>query len=388
MSGDVNMAQTFVKIQAKLLREYYKDFSKYARGRKPENKVAWVTAFTPIELLEALDIDYYYPESYAAVIAASNMEQGFIEKSEENFLSRDCCSYSCCFNGALDSNDGPRGIPPKPDILIATNNQCNTLPNWWNTLAKRYDVPLVVLDYPGEIENKQRALEYVTQQHKELVHILERLSGNRFDENCAVEIVQNSKMSVQAWERVSKFLSSRNVAPTLFFDNINFLITARCKMETSEMYELLANALEEENELVVDKIRLFWLGYPLWYHKDRYPSELLHDFQIVGSNYITWWNLDYSGFNLWEELFNAYNYTFLNLTQASRDRKLTETILKSNAQCAVTLHNKSCKCDYVSAKNIDIPQVELEIDMIDRNYLDANNAQRKIELLKGTICTE
>ena len=53
------------------MREYYKNFSKYAKEHSPESKVAWVTAFTPIEILEALDISYYYPESYAAVIAAS-----------------------------------------------------------------------------------------------------------------------------------------------------------------------------------------------------------------------------------------------------------------------------------------------------------------------------
>ena len=48
------MEQSIVKIQAQLMREYYKDFSKYAKGRLPEHKVAWVTAFTPVEILDAL----------------------------------------------------------------------------------------------------------------------------------------------------------------------------------------------------------------------------------------------------------------------------------------------------------------------------------------------
>ena len=88
------MAENFVKLQTKLLREYYKDFSKYAKGRLPKGKVAWVTAFTPVEILEALGIDYYYPESYAAVIAASGMEKEFLKISDEMMLVRDCCSYS------------------------------------------------------------------------------------------------------------------------------------------------------------------------------------------------------------------------------------------------------------------------------------------------------
>ena len=92
------MEQSTIKIQAKLMKEYYKDFSKYSKGRLPEKKVAWVTAFTPVEILEALNISYYYPESYAAVIAASGKEQILLTESDRQFLSLDCCSYSCCFD--------------------------------------------------------------------------------------------------------------------------------------------------------------------------------------------------------------------------------------------------------------------------------------------------
>ena len=61
---------------------------------------------------------------------------------------------------------------------------------------------------------------------------------------------------------------------------------------------------------------------------------------------------------------------------------------RSGAKCAVVLHNKSCKCDFVSARNIALPQAELEIDMIDRNYLDMKRAMEQLELLKETVCTE
>lgn len=77
------MAQSIVRIQSKLMREYYKNFSKYAKGKKSENKIAWVTSFTPVEILEALGVLYYYPESYAAVIAASGKEQELLEKARK-----------------------------------------------------------------------------------------------------------------------------------------------------------------------------------------------------------------------------------------------------------------------------------------------------------------
>ena len=382
------MAQTIVRLQTKLMREYYRDFSKYAKGKAPERKVAWVTAFTPVEILEALDIAYYYPESYAAVIAASEKEQEMLDRSGLMNLSGDCCSYSCCFNGCLDAEDGPRGVPPKPDVLIATNNQCNTLPGWWNLLADRYGVPLIVIDYPGEAAGRESAFRYVTAQHRQLVSEMEKLSGNTLETGRLEELVRNSEKSVRAWNDVIRCLPEKNLRPTALFDDINFLITARCKPETSELYAMMAEEMRGKDNAEDGRIPLFWLGYPLWYHRDRYLSELLGDFRIVGSNYVTWWSLDYTGSDVYEKLFSAYNYTFLNLSQPGRDRKLAALVRDSGAVCAVTLRNKSCKCDFVSARNVGIPQAEIEIDMIDRTWLNMEKAKAQIALLKETVCTE
>lgn len=384
------MANNFIKLQSKLMKNYYRDFSKYSKGRSPEHLVAWVTAFTPVEILEALDIDYYYPESYAAVIAASEMEQDLIKISERNELSCDCCSYSCCFNGSLDATVGPRGIPPKPDILIATNNQCNTLPNWWNVLSQRFEVPLFMLDYPGENNNisKEKLFEYVTEQHKDLISKLEGICGKTLKLDKVEELIEVSCLSVSAWKEASAWLAKKDIKPTTLFDNINYLITARCKPETSEMYKLFSEAMKKEEDITNDKIPVFWLGYPLWYHRKRYFEESMSAFQVVGSNYLTWWSLSYEGENVWVKLFNAYNYTFLNLTQESRDAKLKDLIHNSGAKGAIVVHNKSCKCDFVSAKNIDIPQAEVEIDMIDRTFADAEKIEMVLSLLKDAICTK
>lgn len=382
------MAQTVAKMQTKLMREYYKYFSKYAKGKIPEKKVAWVTAFTPVEILEALDILYYYPESYAAVIAASNKEQELLAESDNQYLSRDCCTYSCCIEGCISLEDGPRGTPPKPDILIATNNQCNTLPGWWNILAIRYNIPLIILDYPGENVESSIAREYVDAQHKDLIKKLEEFSGNSIDANKLSELVENSERSVEAWNAIIPYLKSRDIKPTILFDDINYLITARCKPETSELYKLMEEDMKNKPLSESEATPTFWLGYPLWYHDDRYLSEQLDDFRVVGSNYITWWCLDYKGENAFEKLFNAYNYTFLNLSQESRNRRLKKVIDESGAVCAITLHNKSCKCDFVSGKNVGIPQVELEIDMIDREFLNTTKSKAQLELLKDMVCTK
>ncbi len=379
------MAQLFLQLQAKLMREYYKDFSKYAKGRVPSEKVAWVTAFTPVEILEALGIEYVYPESYAAVIAASGQEQALLRESEKRGLCLDCCAYSGCYNGALAMGTAPRGIPPKPDVLIATNNQCNTLPNWWSLLSEEYGVPLIVLDYPGESGDRERAFDYVTAQHRELISRMEELSGNRLDEPRLEELIGNSQRSVASWDRVAGLLGKKDIDPTALFDGISYLITARCKPETSALYDAMYEIQAASPEADGDRKPVFWLGYPLWYHPKRYFKELLPDFRICGSNYITWWSLDYSGADPFEQLFSAYNYTFLNLSARTKRKRLQSCIVCSGAKAAISLRNKSCKCDFVSAKYIDLPQVELEIDMIDREYLDVERAKKQLDILREII---
>ncbi len=382
------MSQAAIKLQIQLTRDYYKFFSKYTKGKPIDKKVAWVTSFTPVEILEALDIAYYYPESYAAVIAASSKEQKFLEEAINQNLCKDCCSYSCCIEGCVQLEEGPRGLPPKPNVLIATNNQCDTLPNWWNILAKRYDIPLIIIDYPGEYAQRDIAFEYVSNQHKELITKMELLSGNKLDYKLLNNLIDNSNNSISAWNNVISLLKKKQIKPTLLFDDLSYLITSRCKPNIAEFYSALASELNEKPDYDGDAIPLFWLGYPLWYHTDRYLTEILDGFRIVGSNYITWWNLDYSGKDVFEKLFNAYNYTFLNLSQKSRNQKLNDIVNESGAKSAVVLHNKSCKCDFVSARDINIPKVELEIDMVDRTFLNIDNARNKVNLLKEILCTK
>lgn len=379
------MQYSYTQLQAKMLRSYYQYFSKYAKGKVPEKKVAWVTAFTPVEILEALDIAYYYPESYAAVIAASGKEQELLKESDKVGLCLDCCSYSCCIEGSLELCQGPRGTLPRPDVLIATNNQCNTLPNWWNILAIRYHVPLIVLDYPGESVPADEAEEYVTAQHRHLITEMEKISGNRMDWEKLSYIVDISKKSIEAWENVVSLFMIHDISPTILFDSISYLITLKCKEETIEIYRLLADELTETPPYDSSKKPIFWLGYPLWYHNKRYLNELFEEYRIAGSNYITWWSLDYSGENVLKKLFSAYNFTFLNLSMESKTKRLKKLIEKSGAIGAVVLHNKSCKCDFVSAREIGIPQFEIEIDMIDRNYADVGRCKQQLEIFEESL---
>jgi benzoyl-CoA reductase/2-hydroxyglutaryl-CoA dehydratase subunit BcrC/BadD/HgdB len=358
----------------------------------PEKKVAWISSFVPVELLEALDFAYVYPESYAAVISASGKEQECLKAAQASGLSLDCCCYSACFNGSLLLKKGPRGMPPHPDILIASSNQCNTLPNWWNLMAAQLHIPLVILDYPGERNAGEETAAYVENQHRNLVRQLEAISGKTLDQELLATTITVSRDNVLLWKEIVALLPNYDIPVGLLFDYISPLILARCQPMVTEFFNLLKSDIQEnypkelgEGQQKYLRKRIYWAGYPFWYHPERCINT--DGCRIVGANYITWWNLNYSGNTIWDMLYNAYNFTVLNLSKNTRVNLILDDIRSVNAQGVVINHNKSCKRDFTSLQEKDcpLPFAAIESDMIDRTFLDMASAKERIEILLSMI---
>ncbi|GHT55144.1 2-hydroxyglutaryl-CoA dehydratase [Spirochaetia bacterium] len=377
-----SISQSFFEIN----KWVYRYFSK-KEPVKPEQKVAWISSFCPVELFEVFDIAYVYPESYAAVTAASGKEQACLEYSRSQGLSLDCCSYSTCFNGCIGIGGGPRGMPPKPDILIAANNQCNTLPNWWNLMAEQWHVPLFIIDYPGEYNAGSQTRTYVDTQHRELVKVLSALTGKSLDLERLSQLINTSRKNIHLWKKITALLADHDMSVSALFDRISPLIVARCLPVTSSFFTLLAEDYDKtERDPYVKK--LYWLGYPFWYQGGRVLPET--ESQVVGADYLSWWNLNYDGDDVWEQLYNAYNFTFLNLTAKSKNKILLEDIHRSRAQALIINHNKSCKRDFSTFYNeyndySVLPYLAIESDMIDRNYLNKTAVQDRINTFLNII---
>lgn len=59
----------------------------------------------------------------------------------------------------------PMGGMPKPNLLVACNNICGTVLKWYESLARHFDVPLLVLDTPFLTDElTSQAKEYVLDQ--------------------------------------------------------------------------------------------------------------------------------------------------------------------------------------------------------------------------------
>jgi len=193
-----------------------------------------------------------------------------------------------------------------------------------------------------------------------------------------------SASNVSLWGECLNAFSARDVHPSALFDYIAPLILARCRTEASDCLSALLDSFAKMRGRPAGK-RIYWVGYPFWHHPDR--CIIPDGGQIVGANYATWWNLDYSGADVWERLYNAYNFTSLNQPhEAQRGRVLAE-FERAGADGAIINRNKSCKRDSALffEKDSPIPCVTIESDMIDHNYTDIQREAGRIGFLMSAI---
>jgi benzoyl-CoA reductase/2-hydroxyglutaryl-CoA dehydratase subunit BcrC/BadD/HgdB len=373
------MEKSVTQLMYDITKWTYRHYSR--RGPvTPDQKVAWVSSFAPVELLEAMGVAYVYPESYAAVIAASGKEQACLSRADSLGLSLECCGYSSCFIGCLDIGAGPRGLPPKPDLLVVSNNQCTTLVNWWNLLAASMAIPLFVLDYNG----RQNQEAYLYHQHRNLIDVLARLTGHDFSESALDARVAMSRVNVALWRDILALYPLADIKAGFLFDCVAPLIGARSRCETSDYYTALLQELKARPSRGVGK-RVYWIGYPFWYHPDR--CLIPDGAQIVGSNYAAFWNLAFDGSDSMERIGNAYNSTWLNKPYDEQRRLILEDLERTSAQAVIINRNKSCKRDYAafSEKNCPLPCVSIDSDMVDRGYLNKERESEKIKYLMSLI---
>jgi benzoyl-CoA reductase subunit B len=118
----------------------------------------------------------------------------------------------------LRSGTLPMGKIPKPLIAVHTN-ACNTYIKWAEIWERMYGCPTVTIDVPGsraaglhpgpgepEFEHDRR---YVAAQIRELIPLLERVTGVRFDVDRLRENMKHANALSRGWQRVLALNRSR-----------------------------------------------------------------------------------------------------------------------------------------------------------------------------------
>ncbi len=371
----------------------------YLEGRhaNKHKKVAWVTSGAPSEMLKALDYYVLYPENHAALCGAARRVEEISSEAEHAGYSRDLCSYARTDIGAMLSGKTPVGRLPKPDLLMACTNICQTILYWYRVAAHHFSVPLVLIDTPFVYtETTPHAVEYVERQLEDALAVAERVAGKAVDETRLREVTRLSKSATELWLQVLA-RGKQRPAPLTAFDQFILMapiVGMRGEAATVDFYSELLKELDERiargiGAIKNERKRLLWDNLPIWYRL-RPLSETLaaRGAALVACTYT----------NAWAELAplidpehplesaaRTYLHPILNRGTAYKLSVMKQMILEFQLDGAILHSDRSCKPYSIGQidqrdrlmRECEIPALLLEADHADpRAFAEAQVGAR------------
>ncbi len=322
-----------------------------------EKKIAWLTSGAPVEFVYAMDVLPIYPENYAAMCAANHQSVALMEAAEAAGFSQDLCAYARTDFGQDMVQGGPAGGLPAPDFLVCSTNICKTVIKWYEVVARKYDVPLFIVDTPFLHDGLSRDLvDYTVSQFRDFENFLAGFLGRPFDRDRLMEVVGLSREAAEWWKKIL-YLCKTIPAPFNSLDSFIHLgpiVTLRGTQACVDYYKLLYEEVAERERQKIGSIpseryRLLWDNLPIWF-KMRRLEEFFgsHACTLVATTYANSWGglSDFAEFetdDVYEALAATYLNVYINMGFADRIKYLAQLIEEFSLTGFIMHSNRSCK---------------------------------------------
>ncbi len=355
------------RLQGRLMTEHYeRALAAKAEGRP----VAYVTAMFPVEIVKAFEpyIATVYPENHAALLISRGQAQ-FVRHAEAAGLDRMGCAYELYNTGYLLNGRGgpdaedlldPKGRPiiklAEPDILLACDNQCRVVCEWFRHLSEIYGhAPYKMVNvgdrYDGSLDKDR--LSYVRAQLEGLITWLEEVTGQRLDRGHLMDVAKKSRQAIELWKRYLDMGTEKPSPMTAFdgFSHMALIVSERGTQQAIEYYQQLMGATNEliKNGVSVvgqERHRLLWDNLATWFNFRELQEGLARDgIAVVGSTYLDAWRkeLDTSSYDaLIDSMARTYAAMYTNMTIDQRVQVYIDMVNKYEADGVLFHKNLSC----------------------------------------------
>jgi benzoyl-CoA reductase/2-hydroxyglutaryl-CoA dehydratase subunit BcrC/BadD/HgdB len=368
---------------------------RWANGHR---KVAWVTSGAPVELLKALGFYVLYPENHAAICGTARVAVDIASEAESAGYSRDICSYARTDIGSVLSGKTPVGRLPRPDLLMACTNICQTVLFWYRVLAEHFGVPLVLIDTPFlYAEAPAHAVEYVRRQLEEAVPVAERVAGVTLDARRLRETARLSKLATQLWLEIVE-RGKRRPAPISAFDEfiqMAPIVEMRGDAVTVDFYAAMLAEVDRRIAAGVGAVkqerkRLLWDNLPIWYRL-RWLAETLgeHGVAVVVSTYTNAWGelspmIDPD--RPFDSMARTYLHPILNRGTGHKLATMRRMVEEYHLDGAILHSDRSCKPYSIGqidqrdrlARELGVPALLLEADHSDARCFTEEHAATRL----------
>jgi benzoyl-CoA reductase subunit B len=397
---------------ARLFRSWFEDLTRAAEEGRGG---AYVFVMGSLgELLRVFDLPIVFPEINSLQTAVRHVAHEYLNEAEDLGYSPDLCGYVKA-DVATQHRQGrlPMGRIPRPSIAVLTN-ACNTYIKWAEIWERMYHMPAYVLDVPGsradgaqtwpgnrDFENDRR---YVAAQLRELIALLEQVTGTRFDIDRLREHMRHANRMNQGWKRVLELNQSR---PSLFnavSEGTIYLGISngfRGTEEGATFFEQLVEEMEFKAKngigtLVDERFRLIFVGVPCYPIFRRF-TELFteHGGTFVNSTYL-WFasggsNLGFQ-YDLRDPLMSLAEGVLVSVRDAMDSmffptQELAKMVDSHGADGIVFHPIKSCRTVSTGLADTrrallqlrDVPSLFVESDMMDRRVVSEAQLKNRID---------
>jgi len=387
-----------------------------ALARAPEEGRKTVYTFVPgnlTELLRSFDLLPVLPEINALQSGMRKLSTGYIAEAEKYGHSEDVCTYVKCDIGMLKKgNISPTGTQlPNPDLLLLSYTGCFTFMKWFELLRQEYDCPVAMLHVPYQADGKihPHHRDYVVEQlRSEVIPMLEKISGRRYDED---RLRASLALSVYAEDDLVWVLESAKNTPSpidAYFGGVYYIgpifSAFRGTPEGVEYYRTLRQEIvarlrdglgpiTPEGSMGRERYRLVVEGPPNWtsfreFWKMFYDEGAV----VVASSYTKVGGLYDRGFRHdparpLESLAEYCMGCYTNLGLPSRVELLESYIREYHADSFMINSVKSCN-SFSAGQLLMLRQLEertgipggfIESDLVDPRYFSSANIKNRIE---------
>lgn len=284
---------------------------------------------------------------------------------------------------------------PQPDFVLCCNNICNCMTKWYEDIARRHNIPLIMIDVPyNEFDHVNESnVKYIRAQLDTAIHQMEEISGKKFDEDKFEQCCQNANRTAKAWLKVCDYLQYKP-APFNGFDLFNHMadvVTARGRVEAAEAFELLASELEQHvkegttTAPFKEQHRIMFEGIPCWPKLPNLFKPLkANGLNITGVVYAPAFGFVYD--NL-DGLVKAYCKA-PNSVSIEQGVAWREGLIRDNKVDGVLVHyNRSCKpwSGYMPemqrrfTKDMGIPTAGFDGDQADPRNFNAAQYETRVQ---------
>lgn len=285
----------FITLQATKLRSALTG-KLFRKAYQKESIVAWRSSFVPSEMLFALDIIPFPPESVVSMFANSHLTDDILKIAEDHNHSRDTCSF---LRGVVGSviND----YLPTPDFLIATSLYCHGSAQVFHQISRKYKKPLYYIDVPYHFD-RVYAVDYVAKQIEDIMKNMAKHIDKDFDAEKLKEAIVYSNQARNYFLKVNELRRNRPT-PILGGEAIDYSIMLSHTLGCREMADICKTLYEEVKERVEkkqgsldeEKYRILWRQLRPYYSNAIFDYlERKHKAAVVFEevNYIHWPEMD------------------------------------------------------------------------------------------------